>query len=196
MIRTRGRRVAPICGGIFVLLLIFSTAGRAQQQETTVEATDSQEPYPGDQLGGAKPADEATPQTESEADAELSAEAAVVLDEAVETVDMEDVGPEGSEFNVGELKVQLRKSRAIGFFTKLELRNQVNDLLNDFQKYHESDGRLTIDELKERFDLLLLKIMTLLQDDDPELHQEIVTARTGLWDILVDRNKFAMVQRS
>jgi len=202
MMRTRvglefsERRDAPLCVGLFVLLSIFSTTGLAQQQDTMGETASPQESYPGDQLGDAKPDDEATAQAELEADAELSAETAVVLDEAGETVDTAEVEPNGSDLDVGELKTQLRKSRAIGFFTKLELRNQVNDLLDNFQAYHESDGRLTIDELKERFDLLLLKIMTLLQDDDPKLHQVIVSARSGLWNILVDRNKFALVQGS
>lgn len=202
MMRTRvglefsERRDAPLCVGLFVLLSIFSTTGLAQQQDTMGETASPQESYPGDQLGDAKPDDEATAQTESEADAELSVESAVVLDEASEIIDTAEVEPNGSELDVSGLKTQLRKSRAIGFFTKLELRNQVNGLLDNFQTYHESDGRLTIDELKERFDLLLLKIMILLQDDDPELHQEIATARPGLWDILVDPEQFAMVQGS
>jgi hypothetical protein len=49
-------------------------------------------------------------------------------------------------------------------------------------------------ELRERYDLLLLKVVTLLQDNDPPLATAISSSREALWAILSDPEKFANIQ--
>ena len=38
--------------------------------------------------------------------------------------------------------------------------------------------------------MLFLKLLTLLQDEDPDLHQDIAAARTEIWAILSDADRF------
>jgi hypothetical protein len=96
----------------------------------------------------------------------------------------------GSDFDVNKLAERLRASSAIGVFTKLALRNEVDDLLDAFRRFHAGqNGQLA--ELRERFNLLLMKIISLLQDRDPKLSNDIFNAREVLWAKLVDPKEFS-----
>lgn len=88
------------------------------------------------------------------------------------------------------LERRLRETHAIGVFTKISLKNQVDDLLNRFRAYYKGRAKTTLTELRQPFDLLLLKVLSLLQDSDPPLAHAIVTSREALWSILADRQKF------
>ena len=39
---------------------------------------------------------------------------------------------------------ELRETKAIGFFTKITLKNQVDDLLDRFREYYEGKSKLTM----------------------------------------------------
>jgi len=89
-----------------------------------------------------------------------------------------------------ELEQELRKTRALGFLTRLALKNDIDDLLDDVRAFHDNgDGQL--EDLRERFDLLVLKVMSLLQDDDPGLARRIAGAREAIWRLLEDPMEFA-----
>ena len=74
--------------------------------------------------------------------------------------------------------------------TKLVLKNQIDDLLTEFREFHEGVGNAELAVLKDQFNLLLMKVITLLQTDDPKLFQDIVSAREILWTNLADPDKF------
>jgi hypothetical protein len=74
--------------------------------------------------------------------------------------------------------------------TKLSLKNEVDDLLAEFRAYHSGHGKATLAELRRSYDMLLLKVLTLLQDGDPPLARDIVQSRTAIWGILADPRKF------
>ena len=74
-------------------------------------------------------------------------------------------------------------------FTKLSLKNQVDDLLAQFRAFYAGRGGLTLAELRRSFELLLMKVVTLLQDDDPGLASAVSSSRETLWAILSDRNR-------
>lgn len=93
--------------------------------------------------------------------------------------------------DLGSLEKRLRETRAIGVFTKLSLKNQVEDLLDQFRAFHEGWGPVTRAELRERYDLLVLKVLSLVQDRDPVLARDIVGSREAIWRLLLDPAKFA-----
>ncbi len=95
------------------------------------------------------------------------------------------------EFSIANLVARIRETGAIGFFTKLALKNQIDDLLSEFQEFHARVNETELSVLNDRFNLLLMKVITLLQDDDPKLFQDIVSARELLWINLADPEKFA-----
>ena len=98
--------------------------------------------------------------------------------------------PKG-EFSIANLVARIRETGAIGFFTKLALKNQIDDLLSEFREFHARVNDTELSVLNDRFNLLLMKVITLLQDDDPKLFQDIVSARELLWINLADPEKFA-----
>jgi hypothetical protein len=92
------------------------------------------------------------------------------------------------------LEEQLKDTKAIGFFTKMTLKNQVDDLLDDFRKHYEGKGKLTMTDLRRSYELLMLKVLSLLQDDDPTLASAIVSSREAIWRLLADPKTFATLQ--
>jgi hypothetical protein len=89
------------------------------------------------------------------------------------------------------LEAQLRATKAIGFFTKISLKNQVDDLMKQFREHYEGKTRPTMTELRRSYDLLIMKVLSLLQDTDQKLASAIVSSREAIWALLSDQNKFA-----
>ena len=91
------------------------------------------------------------------------------------------------------LEKQLRETKAIGVFTKITLKNQVDDLVNQFREYHRGRGKSTLAELRQRYEMLILKLLSLLQDSDPTLAHTIVASREAIWGFITDPAKFATI---
>jgi len=91
------------------------------------------------------------------------------------------------------LEKRLRETKAIGVFTKITLKNQVDDLVNQFREYHGGRGKTNVAELRQRYNLLLLKLLSLLQDSDTTLAHTIVASREAIWSILIDPVKFTAI---
>ena len=89
------------------------------------------------------------------------------------------------------LETRLKETPAIGTFTKLSLKNQVDDLLEQFRAYYKGALKTTLAELRRPYEMLLLKVLSLLQDADPPLAKAIVASREAIWGILSDPAKFA-----
>jgi hypothetical protein len=92
--------------------------------------------------------------------------------------------------DLGSLEQRLRDTKAIGVFTKISLKNQVDDLLEDFRNFHKSHDSSRLTKLRQTYDLLLMKVLSLLQDGDPALAHDVSSSREALWNILVDPDKF------
>lgn len=91
------------------------------------------------------------------------------------------------------LEERLKDTHAIGVFTKLSLKNQVDDLLDGFRAFHQGQGKPPLTQLRQQYDLLLLKVLTLLQDTDQQLAAAISSSREAIWGILTDPQKFAKI---
>ncbi len=93
--------------------------------------------------------------------------------------------------NLTTLEKRLRETSAIGVFTKVALKNQVDDLLDRFRAHYQGRTKTSLAELRQAYDMLLLKVLSLLQDDDPTLARMIGLSREPIWGILADPVKFA-----
>lgn len=89
---------------------------------------------------------------------------------------------------------QIKETKAIGLFTKITLRNQVNDLLDKFREYYQGKAALTMTDLRRSYDLLMMKVLSLLQDQDQTLTAAIVSSREAIWGLLSDPKKFATLK--
>ena len=92
--------------------------------------------------------------------------------------------------DVAALKARLRDTNAIGIFTKLALKNQVDDLLQRFRAHYGSGQKTSVAALRQPYDMLVLKVLALLQDSDPSLARTISGSREAIWAILADPDKF------
>ena len=101
--------------------------------------------------------------------------------------------PARQTLNLADLEQRLRDTHAIGVFTKLSLKNQVDDLLKSFRDLYRDPSKRPPAEFRQRYDLLLLKVLTLLQDGDPPLATAIASSREAIWSILADPDKFASI---
>ena len=99
--------------------------------------------------------------------------------------------PSAVALDLTALKARLKDTKAIGLFTKIALKNQVDDLLDRFRAHYEGKTKVTMTELRRSFDLLMMKVLSLLQDDDQTLASAIVASREAIWGILADPAKFA-----
>jgi len=89
------------------------------------------------------------------------------------------------------LEQRLKETNAIGVLTKLSLKNQVDDLVAQFRAFHDGRQPPTLTELRRPYELLLMKVLSLLQDSDPALAKEINASREAIWSVLSDRNKLS-----
>ena len=92
------------------------------------------------------------------------------------------------------MKQELKDTKSIGLMSKLSLKNKVDDLLDHFRKYYQGKGKLSITDLHESYNLLMMKVLSLLQDEDPRLALAIVSSRAAIWDLLVDPVRFATLK--
>jgi len=102
--------------------------------------------------------------------------------------------PTAPPLDLAGLERRLRDTKAIGVFTKLSLKNQVDDLLAKFRAYHKHQAKVALTDLRQPYDMLLLKVLSLLQDSDPPLARDIVASREAIWSILADERKFNEAQ--
>jgi hypothetical protein len=96
--------------------------------------------------------------------------------------------------DLNALKERLKQTKAIGIFTKIALKNQVDDLLEQFSEYYEGKGKLTMTDLRRSYNLLMMKVLSLLQDADQTLASAIVSSREAIWGLLADPKTFATLQ--
>ena len=92
--------------------------------------------------------------------------------------------------DIAGLKTRLRDTNAIGVFTKLALKNQVDDLLQQVRAHHQSGQKTSVAPLRQPYDMLVLKTLCLVQDSDPSLARTISGSLEAIWGILADPEKF------
>jgi len=89
------------------------------------------------------------------------------------------------------LEQRLKDTSAIGVFTKLALKNQVDDLMNQFKAHYEGSRKSSLTQLRQAYDQLLLKVHELLKNGDPPLAVAIMNSRESIWTVLADPVRFA-----
>ncbi len=88
--------------------------------------------------------------------------------------------------SMDELVERLKKTKAIGFFTKLAIRSDVTGFQDKVKKIRKNNQlKDEMADIKASFDGLLLKIMALLEKD-PDLSKEIYLARDSIFKSLLE----------
>ena len=99
--------------------------------------------------------------------------------------------PTPPALDLKSLEQCLRDTRALGVFTKLSLKNQVDELLEEFRGFHRGKSKRPLAELQQQYNALVSRVLTLLQDDNTSLAATISSSREAIWGILTDPETFA-----
>jgi hypothetical protein len=100
--------------------------------------------------------------------------------------------PAPPALSLEELGQRIKETKALGVFTKLALKNDIDALLAAIAAYHErGEGRIEV--LRTRFEALVLKVTTLLEKDEPALATALARSRDDIWSRLVDPAAFAKI---
>ena len=84
----------------------------------------------------------------------------------------------------------LAKTKAIGMFTKLGLKKDIEKVLLRLERFHNGNSKFTLEQLEEQYNLLLMKIAIHLQDNDLALHHHLCNAWLTIWEDLRDFDSF------
>lgn len=101
--------------------------------------------------------------------------------------------PESAEdvlLDLEQLENGIRKTKAVGMMTKLKLKGEINDLLDEVETYHGGSSPFALEQVREHFDLLYMKVVSLIQDKDPDLHLQLCASWDLMWDSLQDPLQF------
>jgi hypothetical protein len=88
------------------------------------------------------------------------------------------------------LVTRLRKTKAINLRTKVTVKNESDELLEQARAYHTQTGETTLADLRRSYDSLLYKLHSLLEDADPPLARDIDRSRAAIWELIADPRKF------
>jgi len=91
------------------------------------------------------------------------------------------------------LKERLRETTAIGLMAKIDLRRQVDALVERFRAHHGGKPS-AIDALRQSFNALVQKVLTLIREGDPALAAMLASSREAIWAVLEDPVKFNAVK--
>jgi hypothetical protein len=89
-----------------------------------------------------------------------------------------------------ELGERIKATPAIGTFSKLALKNDIDDLVDALREYHATRHG-DLDDLHQRYEALVLKLLALLEEDEPDLALALSRSRERIWTRLVDPVEFA-----
>ena len=89
-----------------------------------------------------------------------------------------------------DLIKRISDTKAIGILTKLSLKREIDGFEADLETFHDGKSSSSLDELRERYDLLVHKLLGLLQEKDADLARDIAGARDILWAKLADPEEF------
>jgi hypothetical protein len=99
----------------------------------------------------------------------------------------------GPHLDLKGLERRLKETEAIGVFTKLALKNSVDDLLGKLRAFHGGQQPPTLADLRPNYELLIMKVQSLIQKDDPTLADDVARSREVIWSVLADKSRFALI---
>jgi hypothetical protein len=176
------------------LLLLLTTGCVRAKPETPVSGPQSIATQPSNQQPAAEPAPPSKPQPGPAPAPRPSARTPVPQAAGKVAPSVAKTPASAPTLGLNALEEQLRATKAIGFFTKISLKNQVDDLLDRFGEYYEGKAKFTMTDLRRSYDLLMMKVLSLLQDEDQKLASAIVSSRQAIWDPLADPKTFATLR--
>lgn len=84
------------------------------------------------------------------------------------------------DLDLDALVDRVSHSKALGFLTSLSLKNDIDRFLKNVRDYHNGGGADSLEQLHERYDVMVHKLVVLLRDKDDELVKLIDDGRESI----------------
>ena len=184
----------PGCGGLAVLVLVAGCGVVSPPPAATPAKVESKVAVSTEAPGAPKSPPPDTSKSPAKPEATKPAAKPAAPQAAKATTPSTTAAPVAAKappLDLRSLEQKLKDTHAIGVMTKLALKNQVDDLVAQFRAFHEGHRPPTLAELRHPFELLLMKVLSLLQDQDPALASQINASREAIWGLLSDREKLS-----
>lgn len=83
--------------------------------------------------------------------------------------------------SIEAMQKMLRRAEGIGLWTKIKLERRINRFTEDFYWYHKGANGKSLLQMRERFNALHSRVVTLLQARNPGMSKQFSDARDVLW---------------
>ncbi len=93
------------------------------------------------------------------------------------------------------LEQRIRKTKAMGGLAKLKLSSDIKKMVADLKTYHAGDSVHTLEQHRQQYDLLYMKVVSQVQDKDPELFHQLCNAWDPLWAALQEESNLRKVSQ-
>jgi len=90
----------------------------------------------------------------------------------------------GEVADLDTLQGQLKSTKAVGNMTKLKLRGEINTVLARINAFYAGKSKFSLDQISEQFDLLYMKIVSIVADKDADLHRQLCNSWDSVWESL------------
>lgn len=97
--------------------------------------------------------------------------------------------------NFETLEKRIRETNSIGGLSKLKLSGDINKMVADLKTYHAGDSPHTLEQHREQYDLLYMKVVSQVQDKDPELFNQLCNAWDPIWAELQDEDNLKKISQ-
>ncbi len=98
---------------------------------------------------------------------------------------------QSDSLDLDELSDRIANTKAVGLLSKLSMKRDVDKLEKDLRAFHGGTARHTLDQLKERYDLMVHNLLVQIQDKDAALAGDVARVRNQLWKRLANPDEFA-----
>jgi hypothetical protein len=170
---------------------------RSAASPAPVAIAPAKKPAPVKEAAVKEPAAKAEPAPKKVAPAKAESKTAAAKPAAAEPARSDPPAPVARKqeptLDVAGLTARLGETKAIGVFTKLALKNQMDDLLDRFRAVYQGGQKSGVAALRAPFEALVGKVVTQLRPGDPSLARTIEGSREAIWGILSDPEKFKSV---
>lgn len=102
----------------------------------------------------------------------------------------------GAELDVASLRVRLHDTHAIGLVAKLELKREIEQLIDVLADFHAGRTATSLDAIHGTFAVLVTRTVALLEPGERELAHELAVSSDDIWSELSDPSRFARLAKS
>jgi hypothetical protein len=96
-----------------------------------------------------------------------------------------------NEGDLASLTKRVTNTKGMGIFAKLSLKGDAEKLWRDLGDFHKGKSSSDLEQLRERYDLMVHKLEVSLKKGDADLAADVAAFREKLWERIKDPEAFS-----